>query len=198
MNGVPLRLASAGEYVEWLRVQVHEKTIPSTDRVRAAAACFALAQEHHHAMVLLAEHRLYGSAFSLLRVAFEAYVRGEWLNGCATDQQVELFLRGEEPPRIAMLVEQIERLPTFNAQTLSRVKQAHWPALCAYTHSGGLHTQRWQTSSAVEPNYSPEEVDEVLLFAEIIGSLSAIAITGFADDEQSASRILEQFKQRTQ
>ena len=198
MNGVPSRLAKAGEYVEWLRVQVHEKSMPSTDRVRAAAACLALAQEHHHAIVLLAEHRLYGSAFSLLRVAFEAYVRGEWLNGCATDQQVEQFLRGEEPPRIAVLLEQIERLPTFSAQTLSGVKQAHWPALCAYTHSGGLHAQRWQTSSAVEPNYSPEEVDEVLIFAEIIGSLSAIAIAGLANDELTANRILEQFEQRAQ
>lgn len=194
----PARLARAGEYVEWLRTEVHEKTIPSTNRVRAAAACFALGQEHHHAIVVLAEHRLYGSAFSLLRVAFEAYVRGEWLNRCATDEQVEQFVQAEEPPRIGALLEQVEQLPGFSEQTLSSVKKAHWQSMCAYTHTGGLHVQRWQTSSAVEPNYSAEEVDEVLLFAEIVGSLSAIAIAGIASDEPTANRILRQFEQRVQ
>lgn len=196
MDGIPSRIAKAGEYVEWLRVQVHEKSMPSTDRVRAAAACFALAQEHHHSIVLLAEHRLYGSAFSLLRVAFEAYIRGEWLSGCATDEQVEEFVRGEEPPRLGVLLEQLEQLPAFNQRTLSSVKKAHWQAMCAYTHSGGLHIQRWQTSVAVEPNYSPEEVDEVILFAEIVGSLSAIAIAGLANDEHTANCIVQQFEHR--
>jgi hypothetical protein len=193
-----VRLANAGEYVEWLRVQIHEKSIPSTDRTRTAAACLGLAQEHHHAIVLLAEHRLYGSAFSLLRVAFEAYIRGEWLHECASDAQVEQFVRGGEPPSIGVLLEQLEQLPAFNQRTLSAVKQAHWKAMCAYTHSGGLHTQRWQTSSAVEANYSPEEVDEVIVFAEIVGSLSAIAIAGLANDEQTANTILQRFEQRAQ
>ena len=31
----PTRLAGAGDYVEWLRLSVHEKPIPSTNRARA-------------------------------------------------------------------------------------------------------------------------------------------------------------------
>ena len=194
----PLRLATAAEYVEWLRVQVHEKSMPATNVVRVAAACFALAQEHHHAIVLLAEHRLYGSAFSLLRVALEAYIRGEWLHARASNEQVEHFIRGAEPPSLGVLIEQLEQLPAFNERILSGIKKAHWKAMCAYTHTGGLHTQRWQTSTAVEPNYSSEEVDEVILFAEIVGSLAAIAIAGLANDEQSANLILQRFEQRAQ
>ena len=196
MSSDPSRLSKAGEYVEWLRQQIHEKALPASKRVRVATACFALAQEHHHAIVVLAESRLYGSAFALLRVAFEAYVRGEWSNRCATDLQLDEFAKGEEPPKIRLLLEQVEQLPTFAAGTLSSVKKAHWESMCAYTHSGGLHIQRWQTESAVEPNYSAQEVNEVLLFAAVIVSLSAIAVASIANDEKTANRILEQFKLR--
>lgn len=191
-------MQKAGEYVEWLRVQIHEKVLPASSRVRVSAARFALAQEHHHAIVLLAEERLYGSAFSLLRIAFEAYVRGQWLSRCATDQQVDQFSKDKDQLKIGVLLEQVEKLPAFAERTLSAVKKAHWRSMCAYTHSGGLHIQRWQTPSAVEPNYSPKEVDEVLLFAEIIGSLSAIAIAAIASDDHTANHILEQFRLRMQ
>lgn len=193
MDRIPTHLAKAGEYVEWLRIQLHEKAIPSTNRTRAAVACFALAQEHHHSIVLLAQNRLYGSAFSLLRVAFEAYIRGEWLSSCARDEQVEEFVNGVEPPRLSLMIEQIEQFLAFSQQILSAVKKAHWQSMCAYTHSGGLHIQRWQTLFAVEPNYSSKEIDEVLSFAEIVGFLSGIAIASLANDEPTADRIFQQF-----
>jgi hypothetical protein len=196
MSNDPSHLPGAGEYVEWLRLQVHEKVLPATNRARVSAACLALAQEHHHAIVLLVEERLYGSAFALVRVAFEAYVRGQWLGNCATDQQVDEFARGAEPPRFGALLEEVEQLPAFAAGALSAIKKAHWNSMCAYTHSGGLHTQRWQTPLAVEPNYSPAEVNEVLLFAEITGSLSVIAIAALANDARTANLVLERFKLR--
>ena len=192
----PTRLAGAGNYVEWLRLSVQEKPIPSTNRARAAAACLALAQEHHHSIVLLCEHRIYGSAFALVRVLFEAYVRGEWLISCATDEQVEYFVTAQEPPKLDFLIRQIETQPTFCEGTLSELKTRHWKSMCAYTHSGGLHVQRWQTSDGVEPNYSWDEIDEVLQFAEIIGSLAAIATLGLSSDENTAELLHKQFTER--
>jgi hypothetical protein len=191
----PTRLAGAGDYVEWLRLSVYEKPIPSTNRARAAAACLALAQQHH-SIVLLCEHRLYGSAFALVRVSFEAYVRGEWLISCATDEQVDYFFTAKEPPKLDILIGQIEIQPTFSEGTLSALKARHWKSMCAYTHSGGLHVQRWQTPDGVEPNYSLDEVDEVLLFAEIIGSLAAIATLALSSDENTAELLLKRFKER--
>ena len=196
MSSDPSRLVGAGDYVEWLRVQVHEMILPATERARVSAACLALAQDHHHAIVLLAEEHLYGSAFALVRVAFEAYVRGLWLGSCATDAQVAEFAKGEEPPRFGTLLQEVEQLPAFASGTLSSIKKAHWSSMCAYTHSGGLHAQRWQTATAVEPNYSHSEVNDVLSMAEIIGSLSAVAIAALANDDRTANSILEQFRRR--
>src|SRR5438477_1793587 len=94
------RIHDAGGYVEWLRLAVHEKSLPASKRTRAAGSCFAIAQDHHHAIVLLVEHQLYASSFALLRSEFEAYVRGQWLTHCASEEQVGKYVQGWEPPKI--------------------------------------------------------------------------------------------------
>lgn len=121
MPSVPQKL-TRGEYVEWLRLLVHEKRLVSSKRARVALGCFALAQEHHHAIVLLTEHRLFGAAFALVRVGFEAYIRGEWLSRCATDEEIARFIRAEEPPKLDKLLEAIEKTPGFEEQVLSQIK----------------------------------------------------------------------------
>lgn len=190
------RARTAGEFVEWLRLAVHDKELPSNDRVRASAPCLGIAQDHHHAIALLVEHRLYASSFSLLRVAFEAYIRGEWLALCATDQQLREFLRAKEPPRLSTMLQELEKTPAFTEQVLSSLKKRHWDAMCGYTHTGGLHVQRWITADSIEPSYDPREVEEVLFLAEIVGSLSVIGFATLANDEAMAQAVLEQVRFR--
>ena len=90
----PERIQDAEEYVEWLRLAVHEKPLPGSRRTRAAGSCYAITQDHRHSIVILIEHRLYASSFSLLRSEFEAYVRGQWLAHCATDAEGEKYIEG--------------------------------------------------------------------------------------------------------
>jgi hypothetical protein len=190
------RIKDAGEYVEWLRQSVHEKTLPASNRNRAAGACFAISQDHHHSIVLLIEHQLYASSFSLLRSCFETYVRGQWLAHCATDGQIEKYLRGDEPPPINDLLVAVESTSGFTDKVLSRVKSQAWKTMCAYTHTGGLHVQRWNTSESIESNYSDEELLEVLSFAESIGLMSALGIAELANDECLALSLLTKIKER--
>lgn len=184
--------------MEWLRLAIHEKELPANNRVRAAAPCLGIAQEHHHAIVLLIEHRLYASSFALLRVALEAYIRGKWLAVCADQRQLHDFLKDKEPPSLGTMLKQLEATPAFVEQTLSRLNKQHWIAMCGYTHTGGLHVQRWNTADAIEPSYDPREVEEVLFFAEIIGCLSAIGFASLAGDEVMTNAILEQIKLRAE
>ena len=192
----PERIQDAGEYVEWLRLAVHEKSLPVGNRTRAAGSCYAIAQDHHHSIVLLIDHQLYASSFSLLRSEFEAYVRGQWLAQCATDAEVEKYIQGWEPPRMDQLLSAVEETPGFSEKVLSRVKSQGWKTMCAYTHTGGLHIQRWNTSEAIEPNYPPEEVLEALAFAESIGAMSVLGFAELANDEDLALRILNKVKER--
>ena len=188
---------SPGEYVEWLRKQVHDSTLPSTTRARVASASFALAQEHHHSITLLVEHRLFGSAFSLLRSAYEAYVRGEWIWNCATDEQLRQMTEGRGAPKLDRMLKSLEQSPGHEEGVLAAVKREHWKTMSEYTHSGALHLQRWQSEDAVEPNYSTDEIKEVVGLAEVFGSVSAISILLMAENAESAERIYKTFKARS-
>jgi Family of unknown function (DUF6988) len=190
------QLNDANVYGEWLRLAVHEKSLPASNRVRAAAACFAIAQDHHHAIVVLLDARLYASCFALLRVAFEAYVRGEWLALCARDAQVRKFLNGREPPKIDDQLEALARTEAFNEGRLSKIKRQNWRALCGYTHTGGIHVQRWNTSDGIEANYSAAELLEVLRFADIVATLSVLGVLSLANDAGAAETVLARLKAR--
>jgi hypothetical protein len=191
------RIREAVEFVEWLRQCIHERELPANNRVRAAGSCFAIAQEHHHSIVLLTEHRLYAPSFSLLRAAFEAYVRGLWLSRCARDAEVNRFLRGGEPPKVDLLLRAVEETPGFSENVLSHIKHQSWKAMCAFTHTGGLHVQRWNTAEAIEPNYEPQEVEAALKLSELIGAMSVIGFASLAGSDELALRVLEKIKSRT-
>lgn len=185
------RLQKAAEFVEWLRLSIHEQSLPANNRIRAAASCYAIAQDHHHAIVLLAEHRLYASGFALVRLEFEAYVRGVWIALCASDDEIAKFLSGGwEPPKIDNLLSSIEKIPEFSVKVLSDIKNRSWKSMCGYTHSGGLHVQRWNTSDGIEPNYSSDEVEEVLSFSEIISALSVIGLAQLGGKDDIAMSVL--------
>lgn len=187
---------SAGEYVEWLRQVVHEKVLPANDYVRAAAPCFGVAQEHHHAIVRLIDSGLYASAFSLLRVAFEAYVRGEWLSLCASDLQRTEFLTDKRMPELGLMLTMLEETSQFSEGILSGIKKQSWDVMCSYTHTGGLQVQRWITAESIEPSYQEEEILELLNFAEILGSLAVLGTLSLASEENLADEVLIEFINR--
>jgi hypothetical protein len=91
-------LLDAQRFGETLRQLVDGQVLPPTNRTRAAGACFAIAHDHHHGVVVLFEETLYASAFALVRPIFEAYIRRAWLSLCATDLQIDGFLNDEDPP----------------------------------------------------------------------------------------------------
>jgi hypothetical protein len=66
--------------------------------------------------------------------------------------------------------------------------------LCACTHTGGLHVQRWNTSDAIEPNYEPEEVEQALRFAEFFAALSVIGLAELAENDELAMKVVDKMR----
>lgn len=188
------RIEAAFSHIEWLRAALHEKEISAAPRIRAAVSSLGIAQEHHHSIVLLIDNKLNASAYALLRVSLESYVRGMWLALCASDEQVAKFWTGDNPPRIDVLLEELEGTPSFSEGVLSQIKREHWGTLCGFTHTGGLQVQRWNTETSIEPSYEPKEIAQVLCFAELIGSLAVIGVAQVAHDDELAQRVLVQIK----
>ena len=66
---------------------------PLSDHMSAVA--FAVVHEHQASAALLIKHGLLGSATALMRPAFEAFVRGIWLQW-ADDQELAHFQKGHD------------------------------------------------------------------------------------------------------
>ena len=78
-------IAESKGLVQWLDSRIDGMEVSSELRFRVAGGCLDMTLEHQKAIVLLVASFLYGSAFSLRRLMFEAYVRGVWLHQCASN-----------------------------------------------------------------------------------------------------------------
>lgn len=191
-----LLISTSLNLVEWIDDLVNEVPYENVDRHNVANACFATALEHHHAVVTLIHMRLYGSAFAILRALYEAYVRGMWLELCASDRQIEAFVAGERPPSIAVLIASIEEHPAFPSSKLSEVKSKSWDSMCSYAHTGALQVQRWINHDGVGSNHSPDEISEVLRFSNMFGLLAACGVAANAAENANTDRIVGELLQK--
>jgi hypothetical protein len=179
------------ELIQWLDQHIDGIEISSEERTRLAAGCLDTALEHHQAILLLVSRSLFGSAFALVRLLFEAYIRGIWLHRCASDSELELFKAEKLDKNFATLIEEIERIEGFEVGVLSETKLKSWKAMNSYTHSGFMQIVRRNTASTIEPNYTEDEILEALNFANAVGLLSALEISHLASSEELANSILE-------
>jgi hypothetical protein len=182
------------ELIQWLGKCIDGIEISLEARTRLAAGCLDTALEHHKAILLLVSRSLYGSAFALVRLLFEAYTRGIWLHRCASDSDLDLFKAKKLDKKFSTFIQEIERIDGFDEGVLLNAKLKSWNAMNSYTHSGFMQIARRNTESTIEPNYSEDEIIEVLNFANAMGLLSALEISLLAGSEQLANSILEKAK----
>jgi hypothetical protein len=192
------RLAQGHKLAAWIEQEV--QNLPPLNyslRVRLAVPCFLIVQEHHQAILLLLSqsHPLNAPAFALVRVVFDAYIRGVWFAHCATDATLELFSKGTKlPPDMDMpaMLAAIKKIPEFGSGQLSNNHKRRWSIMCDYTHTGLQQILRWKTNDAIEQNYSDTEVEDVLSLTGALVLLSTIGLASIADDEALAERVLVQ------
>ncbi len=129
--------------------------------------------DHHAAIMLLLREGHYGSAFSLVRIQFEAFINAHWVMGCATDDQVRKIAAKEfHLPRMGDRVTGCDS--AFGTdQFFQTIKNAGWEAMNSYTHSGIRQLTRRFKDGKVEPNYSDAELKEVINGTTMIVFLTA-------------------------
>src|SRR6266446_8458214 len=115
-------LKESEDLIHWLDQSLHGVEIKVEMRTRLAVGCLDIALEHQKAIVLLISQVLYGSAFALVRLIFEAYVRGVWLHRCASDADLERFKTDTLGKAFATLIQDIEKLNGFEKRVLSATK----------------------------------------------------------------------------
>ncbi len=194
-------LRESNELLAWLDRTLDGVALPETFRSRVVGGCLDLALDHHRAIVLTISGALYGSAFALVRVLFDTYMRGVWLRRCASEADLERYMADKFNKTMTRLIEELERLPGFECHQLSTVKTKAWKSMNSYTHSGALQIMRRSTTTTLEPNYATEEIQEVLKHVNTVGMMSAIEIAFLAENLELANMILgklEWFDKRQQ
>jgi hypothetical protein len=194
MSKIDRKIRKSQSLIQWMDQKIDGLEVSSDDRTRISAACFDIALEHQKSIVLLIAHSLFGSAFSLVRILFEAYIRGLWIGKCATDKEIEDFKKNKSTKTFATLIEEIEQQDGFQEGVLSRAKTASWKAMNSYTHSGFFQSVRRNKDETIEPNYDYDEILEVLGFSDSIGMLTALQIALMAGNVELANDLLEKSK----
>jgi len=194
------RIEQSESLIHWLDELIATLSIPTNDRALISACCLEAALEHHRSIVLTSTASYYGTAFALVRLEFEAYVRGVWLHHCATDDQLNMFKRDELQTRFDDLISELESKEAFNVGVLSAIKHASWKAMCSFTHTGFLQVVRRISDTEIGANYSMDEILETLNFSDSIALLATVGIVGLSagDDVERgklAERLIERMKE---
>lgn len=189
-----MRLVSAFEYHKalgnWVVEHLSGKKLSLSDRTALPAGCFDVAVEHQNGIVVLCASGHFGPAFALIRIIFEACVRGVWLHNCATEQEIAQYKNDTLDRKFYSILQAVEQLEGFNEGILGNVKRKYWTAMNSFTHTGILQVSRRLSDDSLGPNYSDEEVLEVLGFSGVICLFAAQQIALLAGDLVLADTML--------
>jgi len=173
------------EVIRWTRENLEREFSFSSRNDRLAFSCFDLAAEHHASIVYLAQGQLYGSAFALLRVEFEALLRGLWLRSAATDKDVDRFMRGVVKKSVAEMLEAAVGRGCDKAALLSHVKALKWSVFNSFTHTGHQALlRRVGPNTTGYENYAEQDIRTCLNHAGLLGCMAASAMAEYTGNEQ--------------
>jgi len=173
---------------------VNTLTVPSSNRSRVAAALHQLSIEHFTGIHVLVGTGVHSAAFALYRPQLEAYVRGAWYHRCATDEQVQDFIRGEEPPSPKTQMTALESVGAFEPGSLLRLKDMTWSNLCDFTHGGTIQVKvRASTLGEIAQNFKSEQVASMLTASATTALLACVGLAAVAENNQTALELQSVF-----
>jgi len=182
------------KYVAWFNKcneLIDSVELKADERNRVVAALFHLSLEHHGSICLLVQNQHNGSAFALLRPQFEAYIRGLWFMKCATEGQLQSFIKDNEPPRINDLISEIEENPGYEEKGLSSLKEKVWGSLCGFTHGGYVQVSWRVTTEEITSDFSEEHLVKLVITSCALSLQAYIALALLVDRAELATSIKE-------
>lgn len=167
------------DVIAWIDTSTKGLAIEASERQMLASGCYDAALEYQAAVCVLAGHSLHGSSFALLRVLYEAVVRGLWLGECATDADLERFKRGKLEKKIGLLIQEVET--KIGSAVISQFHGTAWKALNGFTHTGMFQVSRRHSPGRLGANYDAVEVNKVMSVAGALGLIAAGQLIGLAN-----------------
>lgn len=168
--------------------------VVSSSRTRMAGGLFYLSSQHHYSVIELSMKNYSGSSFALMRPQFECFIRGIWGARCATEDQVKNFLDGIEPPRINVLLAEIEKIEEYADGRLTNLKKNIWGLSCDFTHGGGTQISWHSSASSIGSAYTNKEVNVMRAYSDSVAYLNSVAFSLLCEDEEVMKRLTASHK----
>ncbi|WP_415858368.1 DUF6988 family protein [Burkholderia ubonensis] len=184
-------LKRSGDWMNACATLVDGVAFETTLRARVAVSLHHLCIEHHRGGHVLIERGVRGSAFALYRPQFEAYVRGHWYAVCATDDQLAMFIGGDDPPSMKKLVSDLETTAAGIGDLIRQVKQDAWRSMCAFTHGGAIQVKARAVRDEIRQSFTDEHTGQLLDAMTSLSHLAALGIAAVANDETLANRLAD-------
>lgn len=194
MKGLSTLIEESKQLANWIGDQIDGLPVKSDDRMRLSAGLINLSIAHHSGVVQLFDCRRFASALALVRPMIDSLVRSQWLVHLASDQEVQGFLDGDDPPSTLKIIQKLECEGFYDQGRLSAVVTPIWPAVCDFNHGGGRIVSRHLTADAVEPNFTDDELAEVLRAADSWALVSACALADLVGDRKLGEALVQHGK----
>ncbi len=179
------------ESMAWVQQNLNGlKLADASKRSILSGGCLHASIEHGMAIVVLVDEGLHGSALALIRLQFEAYVRGLWLAQGASDCEVDKAGR-DAFPRINLMLESLETPGLLDSAVLSTIKADAWNELNSLTHTGYQQIGPRLNADGIGSRFDDDQIQIALNWAEALTILCAAAFAGLAKDDQLALACLE-------
>lgn len=183
------------EITQWINTNLNGVKVSSDGKTCIVSGCHSVVIENQKAIILLLQHNVYSSAFSLVRIQFEAYVRALWLNYCATNSELEDFKKEKLTKKFYEIIEEIEKVDGYKSGVLSKAKKAGWAKMNSFTHTGFTQVVRQLSEDYIEQNYDKGEIEEVFNFANALGLLSLLEIAFLSKDNALITKVSNKIKE---
>lgn len=183
-EAVKAALSASEDLSDWVEANQPTSCIETGTR-RYALTLFAIALEHRAATLLLANYGAMTSAFALARPIYEAFMRGMWAAHCATPEDFELMSRTMGIAKLETVVKVVQKTFPGN-DAFKRSRDILWAPLSDYAHGGVRQMTRWMGRDTIEPQYSDEEIVELLGFADMYGLMASMQISAMAGGDDAA------------
>jgi hypothetical protein len=183
-------LAKSKSLANRIGVEIEGVSLHASKRNRLSAALINVSLWHHSSVVALFFTDRYASGLALMRSAIDCFVRSLWVRHLASDEELDDFLAGHNPPNTMKIMQTLESKGFFDIGHAEELLGKLWPITCDFNHGGARMVTRHITSDEVRPNFSKEELVEALKLGDIFAIGAACALSDLAKDPELGLKFL--------
>lgn len=174
----------------WIHGKTNDISVPNDERTCLGTALLQQTLDIADGIIVLLSSNLPGPAFTLCRSLHEVCTRSVWLLNHASDENVEIFKEMKYPGFKDMLRD-IGDSPETGGAFIHGMSDLNRNDFHGLTHGGMEHVLRRVSSTAIEPSYPEEEIQELIRVTIKYSLLCVCFLLQLANDELGMEELLK-------